>query len=110
MSFLFGPKVEEADVRDVSVALPKDGAVLVDVREPHEWRAGHAPGSRHIPLNELPAQLDALPRNAPVYLICRSGNRSHTAAAFLARNGFDRPVNVRGGIIAWQRAGLPIEK
>jgi len=110
MSFLFGPRVEEADVREASDALPKDGAVLVDVREPHEWRGGHVPGSRHIPLNQLPAQLDALPRTAPIYLICRSGNRSHNAAAFLKRNGFERPINVRGGIIAWSRAGLPIEK
>ncbi len=110
MSFLFGPKVEQADVKEVADALPQDGAVLVDVREPHEWRSGHAPGARHIPLQQLPQQLASLPRTAPVYLICRSGNRSHTAAAFLQRNGFERPVNVRGGMIAWQRAGLPIEK
>lgn len=110
MSFLFGPKVEQADVKEVADALPQDGALLVDVREPHEWRAGHAPGARHIPLQQLPQQLASLPRTAPVYLICRSGNRSHTAAAFLQRNGFERPVNVRGGMIAWQRAGLPIEK
>ncbi|HEX2884760.1 MAG TPA: rhodanese-like domain-containing protein [Candidatus Limnocylindria bacterium] len=110
MSFLFGPKVEQADVKEVADALPKDGAVLVDVREPHEWRAGHVPAAKHIPLQQLPAQLDSLPKDAPVYLICRSGNRSHTAAAFLQRNGFQRPVNVRGGMIAWQRAGLPIEK
>lgn len=110
MSFLFGPKVEEADVKQVVDALPEDGAVLVDVREPHEWRAGHAPQARHIPLQQLPMQLDTLPRNAPVYLICRSGNRSHHAAAFLQRNGFERPVNVRGGMIAWERAGLPVER
>ncbi len=54
MSFLLGPKVEEADVRKVVEALPQDGAVLVDVREPHEWRAGHAPQARHIPLQPLP--------------------------------------------------------
>jgi rhodanese-related sulfurtransferase len=110
MSFLFGPKVEQADVKEVADALPKDGGVLVDVREPHEWRSGHAPAAKHIPLQQLPAQLSSLPKDAPIYLICRSGNRSHTAAAFLQRNGFERPVNVRGGMIAWQRAGLPIEK
>lgn len=110
MSFLFGPKVEEADVREVSEALPKDGAVLVDVREPHEWRAGHARGARHIPLNQLPAELDSLPKESPIYLICATGNRSRTAAAFLHKQGFSRPVNVRGGTVAWQRAGLPIER
>ncbi len=110
MSFLLGPKVEEADVRKVVEALPQDGAVLVDVREPHEWRAGHAPQARHIPLQPLPNHLDDLPRGAPIYLICRSGSRSHTAAAFLRRNGFERPVNVRGGMVAWGREGLPVER
>ena len=110
MSFLFGPKVEEADVREVADALPSDGAVLVDVREPHEWRAGHARGARHIPLDQLPASLDSLPRSAPIYLICATGNRSRTAAAFLHKQGFAKPVNVRGGTVAWHRAGLPIER
>jgi rhodanese-related sulfurtransferase len=112
MSFLFGPKVEEADVKQTSEAVsgsPAD-AVLVDVREPHEWRAGRARGARHIPLGQLPQQLESLPRQAPVYLICRSGNRSHTAAAYLKKAGFERPINVRGGMLAWERAGLPVER
>jgi rhodanese-related sulfurtransferase len=110
MSFLFGPKVEEADVKQTAAALPHDGAVLIDVREPHEWRAGHARGARLIPLNQLPATLDGLPRTAPIYLICATGNRSRTAAAYLQKAGFERPINVRGGTAAWQRAGLPIER
>lgn len=111
MSFFLGPKVEEADVRDTSEGLLADpGAVLVDVREPHEWRAGHARGARHIPLAQLPASLDQLPRDAPVYLICATGNRSRSAAALLKKSGFSRPLNVRGGTAAWQRAGLPIER
>lgn len=111
MSFLFGPKVTEADVQEAADRLAAEpGAVLIDVREPHEWRAGHARGARHIPLAELPGRMDQLPREAPVYLICATGNRSRTAAAFLQRNGFSRPVNVRGGTAAWQRAGLPIER
>jgi rhodanese-related sulfurtransferase len=112
MSFLFGPKVEEADVQQTSEALAGQApdAVLVDVREPHEWRAGRARGARHIPLAQLPQQLESLSRQAPVYLICRSGNRSHTAAAYLKKAGFERPINVRGGMLAWERAGLPVER
>ena len=111
MSFLFGPKVEEADVKETAAGLATEpGAVLVDVREPHEWRAGHARGARHIPLALLPASLEQLPREAPVYLICATGNRSRSAAAFLQKHGFSRPVNVRGGTVAWHRAGLPIER
>jgi rhodanese-related sulfurtransferase len=107
---LFGPRVAEADVRDVAAAMPDDGAVLIDVREPHEFRAGHARGARLIPLHQLPANLEALPRSAPIYLICATGNRSRTAAAFLQTNGFAKPINVRGGTAAWRRAGLPIER
>ncbi|HSK94308.1 MAG TPA: rhodanese-like domain-containing protein [Candidatus Angelobacter sp.] len=112
MSFLFGPKVEEADVRATSAELADAGgdAILVDVREPHEWRAGHVAEARHIPLQQLPEQLASLPRETPVYLICRSGNRSGHAAAYLKQAGFERPINVKGGMIAWERAGLPIER
>lgn len=111
MSFPFGPKVDEVDVKATADGLASEpAAVLIDVREPHEWRAGHARGARHIPLAQLPASLEDLPREAPVYLICATGNRSRNAAAFLQKNGFSRPVNVRGGTVAWQRAGLPIDR
>lgn len=112
MSSGFGPSVEEADVQRTAEALRDDSgrAVLVDVREPHEWRTGHAPGARHVPLRQLPDELESLPRNAPLYLICRSGNRSHTAAAYLKQAGFEQPINVKGGMLAWERAGLPVER
>jgi hypothetical protein len=56
MSFPFGPKVDEADVKETADSLAREaGAVLIDVREPDEWRAGHARGARHIPLTQLPA-------------------------------------------------------
>ena len=110
MSFLFGPKVEEADVKETADGLAEPGAVLIDVREQDEWTSGHARGARHIPLGDLPAKLDELPREAPVYLICATGNRSRNAAAFLQGNGFAKPINVRGGTAAWRRAGLPIDR
>lgn len=102
--------VEEADVGDVAAALPGDDAVLIDVRETWEWQTGHADGARHIPLKDLPARLAELPRTAPVYLICASGSRSSKAAQYLKQAGFERPINVRGGTLAWQRAGLPISR
>ena len=110
MSFLFNrPKTDEADVADAAAAMDGGGAVLVDVREDDEWRGGHARGARHIPLGDLPKRLDELPRDTPIYLICASGNRSGKAAAFLQQNGYERPINVRGGTAAWKRAGLPID-
>ncbi len=110
MSFLFRPKVAEADPAEANSAMTDSDAVLVDVREAHEWRNGHARGARHIPLADLPNQIDQLPRSAPVYLICASGNRSAKAAAYLEKAGFDKPINVRGGTTAWSRAGLPIDR
>jgi rhodanese-related sulfurtransferase len=84
------------------------GALLIDVREPDEWRAGHAPGAQHIPLGSLARRLPELPRDRDVLLVCRSGNRSGSARGLLARNGFPRAFNVAGGMLAWARAGLPI--
>jgi rhodanese-related sulfurtransferase len=111
MSFSFGPTVDEADVTATTAALRDDPeAILVDVREPEEWRAGHVAGARHIPMSQLPAELASLPREAPIYLICRSGARSHRAAAYMLTAGFEHPRNVKGGMIAWERAGFPIER
>ncbi|MFF0144564.1 rhodanese-related sulfurtransferase [Amycolatopsis sulphurea] len=92
-----------SEVRD----LPKDGLVLLDVREDDEWAAGHAPAALHIPLGELPSrvgELDKLPEDQPVYVICRSGGRSARAAAWLNATGWDA-VNVAGGMGAWAREG-----
>lgn len=80
---------------------------LVDVREPDEWQAGHAPGARHIPLAELPSRLKALGGERPVAFVCRSGNRSELATELARRQGI-QGINVEGGLLAWQRAGLDL--
>lgn len=90
-----------------AAALVDDGAILVDVREPHEWQAGHAPQARHIPLAQLNRRIAELPANRPVVAVCRSGNRSAHAAALLAAAGRDAS-NLTGGMHAWSRHGLPI--
>jgi rhodanese-related sulfurtransferase len=84
-----------------------DGAILLDVREDAEWRAGHAPKARHIPLSRLPGRLRDLPPHRTVVTVCRSGARSARAAALLAREGRD-VLNLSGGMHAWARAGLPV--
>lgn len=81
--------------------------VLLDVREPEEWEAGHAPGARWIPLGDLERARVELPFNQPVMCICRSGARSSRAAEALIAWGFDA-MNVAGGMNAWAEAGLPI--
>lgn len=90
-----------------AAALLGQGAILLDVREHAEWRAGHAPKARHVPLARLPRHLRHLPERRLVVTVCRSGARSGRAAALLARDG--RSVaNLAGGMRAWQRAGLPV--
>lgn len=83
------------------------GAVLLDVREPDEWRAGHAHGARHIPLGQLPQRARELPLGRPVITVCRSGARSARAAEQLAGQGV-AVSNLTGGMRAWQQAGLPV--
>jgi rhodanese-related sulfurtransferase len=103
---LFGTSYPKVNVREAARLLD-DGAVLLDVRDPHEWQAGHAPKARHLPLAELSRRLGEVPANKPILTICRSGHRSGRAAAILADAGRD-VSNVTGGMNAWSRAGFPV--
>lgn len=86
------------------------GALLIDVREPMEWREGHAHGAKHIPLGSLPTRLSELPTDREILTICRSGNRSSRAQQFLLANGYSKVLNVNGGMMAWTRANLPVKR
>ncbi len=88
--------------------LVEAGALLLDVREPDEWQAGHAPGASHVPMGMVPEHLDELPSDRRILAICRSGARSRTVAEALIGAGFD-VMNVEGGMRAWEAADLPIE-
>ena len=83
--------------------------ILIDVRERDERARGHARGSWHIPLSELNHRLDELPKDQPLAFICQSGRRSAVATTLARRVGLDAR-NVRGGMIAWQQAGLSIDR
>ncbi|HEX7951075.1 MAG TPA: molybdopterin-synthase adenylyltransferase MoeB [Candidatus Limnocylindrales bacterium] len=101
-------------VKDVGPAeaarLRDDGAILLDVREPVEWAEGHLEGAIHLPQGRLNAGVTAAvpDRDAPIVVYCRSGNRSTYATTTLGQLGYRHVVNLAGGIIAWQRAGLPV--
>jgi rhodanese-related sulfurtransferase len=84
------------------------GAVIVDVRRPYEYEGGRIVGSRNIEMNELAAHAEELPRDQPVVLYCRSGNRSGMAVAALREAGFDAH-NIAGGLEAWSAEGRPLE-
>jgi rhodanese-related sulfurtransferase len=98
---------EQARPQQVPAAEVPADALLVDVREPDEWTAGHAPGAVHIPLGQLGDRYPEIPQDGRVYVICRAGSRSNRAAQALAGAGWD-VVNVSDGMNGWAAAGRPM--
>jgi rhodanese-related sulfurtransferase len=94
-------------VPSVTIADLPAGATLLDVREPDEWAAGHAPDAVHIPMGELAGRLGELPADEAVYVVCRSGGRSARVTAYLNANGWEA-TNLDGGMKSWQAAGRPM--
>lgn len=84
-------------------------AMVVDVREPEEFAAGHLPGARLVPLRTIIDEAPRLPKDRPIFLVCRSGRRSTRAMHWLLELGFPRVCNLRGGILSWKAAGRPLE-
>lgn len=84
--------------------------VILDVRETFEYNAGHIAGVKLIPLGQLPSRVNEVPKDKPVIVTCRTGNRSGQAVQFLRDQGYTNVHNMAGGIVAWQNAGYPVEK
>ncbi len=104
------PSSNAIDVHEAARRLEAGSLVLVDVREAAEWRDGHASGARHVPLSTVPKQAKGLSaHDRPVAFICLSGSRSSSACAVARSHGIEA-INVRGGMSAWKRAGLPIAR
>jgi rhodanese-related sulfurtransferase len=83
---------------------------LIDVRTPVEFAEVHVPLARNIPLDELKTDLLPIPKNQPVYLLCRTGRRAEKAAGEFLKNGFIQPIVVEGGTLAWIEANLPVAR
>ena len=81
-----------------------EGALVIDVREPDEYAAGHVPGAVLMPLATVPDNLDRFRSDEPTYVICQSGGRSMRACEYAAGEGYD-VVNVAGGTGAWIASG-----
>jgi rhodanese-related sulfurtransferase len=94
------PVVSAADAID----LLKTGAILIDIREADEWKAGHAPMAAHIPMGELGTAVESLSRTSPLIFICRSGRRSEHVVGVLVKAGYNA-INLNGGMQAWQQSG-----
>jgi rhodanese-related sulfurtransferase len=80
--------------------LVEERAFILDVREKMEWENGHVIGANHIPLSELRARVEEVPKDQPVYIHCRSGQRSYNAVMALQNLGFKNVYNISGGFLA----------
>lgn len=103
--------VTQVDTLEATRLINQDALVL-DVREDKEFAAGHIPKARHIPLGALASRLGELEKfkSKPIVVNCRSGQRSARACGILKKHGFEKAVNLAGGIVAWESAHLPVEK
>ena len=97
------PKVAAADLAG------QTGLVLVDVRSPIEFETEHIAGSINLPLESIDSRCEEVSRNCQPVVICRSGKRAERGAYVLMGRGF-HPKVLEGGIIAWRKAGLPLEE
>ena len=105
-----GPKVNASEATQL---INREDALVVDVRDPGEYGAGHILGAKNVPLSRIDAggsEIAPKRKEKPVIVYCDTGNRSAKAAAALRSQGFARVVSLAGGIGAWQQAGLPVEK
>jgi len=102
----------ELDARQANEWIAREKPLVLDVRTPAEFDAGHLPGAVLIPLSQLDARWEeiAAHREGKVLLTCRSGNRSTVAAEILVRRGFRDLYNLRGGVRAWSAEGLPLSR
>ena len=111
---LVGQQLQASQGVDVKQAqsMNQQSALLLDVREPAEYAAIHAPNAKLMPLGEVGLRLKELEawKDKPVAVICRSGRRSAQAVAILQEAGFTQVVNVQGGTNAWVQAGLEVIK
>jgi rhodanese-related sulfurtransferase len=101
------PSVLPAEAQD----LIDNGALLIDVREPNEWNHVRIPGAVLKPMSQINDWYGSLPRDTEVVVQCQTGNRSaHVVNALINQAGFEKALNLTGGIVAWAQAALPIDQ
>jgi rhodanese-related sulfurtransferase len=104
-------RVKQIDIEQYK-KMPREGHVLVDVREDNEWAAGHAAGAVHLGKGIIERDIEtAIPdKSATIVLYCGGGFRSALAADALQKMGYKNPISLDGGWRAWNAAGMPVEK
>jgi rhodanese-related sulfurtransferase len=87
-------------------------SLVLDVRDTEDFAAGHLPRARHIPLKDLGTRVDEIAKYKakPVILTCKTGARSASAVRLLKQAGFASVYMLKGGLVAWEQASLPVER
>jgi rhodanese-related sulfurtransferase len=116
---LVWPLIQKVTVgaKDVSVPqavqlINRRDAIVLDVRDEAEFASGHVPNARHIPVAEMGKRLKELEKfkQRPLVVVCRSGPRAASACALLKKSGFAEVFSLKGGILSWSQASMPLEK
>lgn len=112
---LFGNRIKgikEVDVQGAVQLINHKSAFVLDVREPSEYKAGHLLNAQLIPLGKLKERIGEIEqyKDAPVVVVCRSGNRSGVACGMMNKLGYTQAYNMAGGMLEWQKANLPVKK
>ena len=103
---------EKVSLLQATQLINQGKTLIVDVRDPDEFAAGHIRDSKNIPLNELPQRIGELDKfkSKNVIVVCQSGVRSSKATAQLKKSGFNEVFSLNGGLAAWLAQGLPVTK
>lgn len=99
---LDGVKQIEAEELQELVKNKQEDVVLIDVREPEEYEAGHIPGVPLLPMQSIPSFIKGFQKDKEYVFICRSGNRSQKVSLFLQQYGIDKVTNFNGGMLSWE--------
>lgn len=105
------PTVPSIDVATASARLAEGGpggAILIDIRDPGDFRVGRAPGAHLRPVSMLNYTVTEIPKDRTIMVVCWAGNTSQSVVAWMAANGWTDVLSVEGGMDAWRRAGLPL--
>ncbi|MFQ6020164.1 MAG: rhodanese-like domain-containing protein [Dehalococcoidia bacterium] len=98
------------DVSEAQKMIKHNSVAVIDVREPHEYNAGHVPGAKLIPVGSVFTRRDELPQDRDIIFVCAVGQRSALACEMAAAAGLSRLYNLEGGTDAWIKADLPVDK
>jgi rhodanese-related sulfurtransferase len=110
LGMIFGKPLPSLSAVELNEKLKNGKRPLVlDVRQPEEFRGGHITGAKLVPLNELGRRMKELPQEREIVCVCASGNRSSSATRVLTGAGY-HAINMKGGMSAWRRADLAVKK